>query len=207
MYVLWCNRAIELRGRHYVIISKSRKSELPKTARSQDLAHTTNDQSTSHNVPTTALCEKPWVVCRLWLACGLILVTSLRCVEAHPYSAHRMNFMLPDVLCMHHKLVVGRVSVEQGYYPVSTSQMCVAWNECIMCVKQVRCVQGLILWAFHVLTACGIYGGGAWSKPLYPAHISQNSWCVKRGCTVSCAWHEWMLKKTKLMETHHNSIE
>ena len=56
-----------------------------------------------------------------------------------------MNFMLPNVLCTYHKLVMGRVSVEQGHYPVNTSQTCVGWNECIMCVKQVRCVQGAIL--------------------------------------------------------------
>ena len=72
------------------------------------------------------------------VACGLILVTSLRCVEVHPYSAHGMNFMLPNVLCMYHKLVMGRVSVEQGHYPVSTSQTCVTWNKCIMCALCAR---------------------------------------------------------------------
>ena len=62
-----------------------------------------------------------------------------------------------------------------------------------------------------MLIACGIYGGGAlcaWSKSLYPASISQNSWCVEESGTVSCAWHECLrFDKDQLMENHHNSIE
>ena len=79
--------------------------------------------------------------CVVFLACGLILVTFSKVCGGPCMSCTGNEFYATQ--CSVH--VMGGVSVEQGHYPVSTSQTCVGWNECIMCVKQVRCVQGSIL--------------------------------------------------------------
>ena len=125
---------------------------------------------------------------------------SLKCVEAHACRARGMNFMLPNVLCSWWvELVLSKVIIlwaRHKHVLGGMSALCV-WNKCVVCKDQ-ACEHSMCS------TACGIYGGGA-LRALYPARISQSTWCVKRVCTVSYAWHE--LIKAKLMETYHNSIE